>query len=130
MDKLKLAFSIIAKHAREKRSTGEVPIFLGTHAMLALMYDRIAKFTSAASEYEDTSKYVLELAVMGVFAFSTVLPEMEIKEDEIPDEIPDEEVSEQFKEKPDESDVVDPRWTAVRPGDPLPTTAPIKEENE
>lgn len=126
MDKLKIAFKVIADEAKRKRSTGEVPTFLGVRGMLALMYDRIAKFMQV--EDDDVSKYVLDLAVNALFAFSTVLPDIDLEEDETTTEETDDEpaiptipeTNRETEETEDESNA-DPRWTTIPPGSPLPT---------
>lgn len=137
MDKLKLAFSIVAKRVKEKRSTGEVPVFLGPRGMLALMYDRIAQFSKCDSD--DQTEYVLDLAVMAMFAFSTVLPDMEFDDDDTrnTDEEP---LLERTNEGPTSEDEEsegtmvpetndDPRWTPVNPGDPIRSATPVEETN-
>lgn len=139
MDKLKMTFSIIAKEVKKKRGTGEVPVFLGPRGMLALMYDRIAQFMKLCDE--DESKYVLDLAVMAVFAFSTVLPDVEFEDEEVGerDEGPVSEELEGTGERdareslisPDNEEVSnDPRWSPVRPGDPISRASEVEEVDE
>lgn len=134
MDKLKLAFTIIMRKVKEKRGTGEVPVYLGPQGMLALMHDRIAKYMRT----EDATEHVLDLAVMAVFAFSTVLPEMEFDDEESFD---DEEAADgrmgESSEGNDREPTVptdneevstDPRWSPVHPGDPVPRATKVEEE--
>lgn len=120
MDKLKLAFKLVAEQAKAKRRAGSVPAFLGVRGMLALMYDRIASFSQ---EDEDNTKYVLDLAVSAMFAFSTVLPDMDFDEVES-------EAEEELPEEPQEEDIVDPRWTKVPPGQPLPSPTPHQDDDD
>lgn len=133
MDKLKLAFSLIAKRVKAKRGTGEVPVYLGPQGMLALMHDRIVKY----SQTEDATEHVLDLAVMAVFAFATVLPDMEFDDGE---ESAQDLYSRGVEEQGDDSESTvpanneeipdDPRWSPVRPGDPLPRAEKVEEEED
>jgi len=119
MGDLKTAFNIVWRQAKQKREKGSVPVFLGPRGLLALMYDRIAAFSESE---EDQSKYLLDLAVMAMFAFSTALPE-EADFDEEPRGEEENASSEPEEAIPpaDDPDANDPRWTAVAPNVPLPT---------
>ena len=135
MDNLKMAFSIIAKEVKKKRGTGEVPVYLGPQGMLALMHDRIAKFSGAY----DQTEYVLDLAVMAVFAFATVLPDTEFDDEEESTDrgLEEDEGGEPMGERDgrkstvptDNEGISDPRWSPVKPGDPLPRVSPQVEES-
>jgi len=127
MDKLKLAFKLIAQKAKQKQDAGAVPAFLGVRGLLALMYDRIVCFSQSD---EDQTDYVLDLAVNAMFAFASVLPDMESFDDDEPqqEEVIEDETKADEAQTPDEPAIDDPRWTPVAPGDPLPTRREVKEE--
>lgn len=115
MDKLKLAFSIVAKRAKEQRSRGAIPLVLGVRGLLALMYDRIAAYSE---DQEGDSEYVLDLAVKAMFAMSECLPELE---DDFADDEPQgrhpmdlEDADAMAGEAMAEED--DTRWTKIEPG--------------
>ena len=122
MDKLKLAFSIVAKKAKEQRARGQVPTVLGVRGMLALMFDRIASFSQ---EDESDSDYVLDLAVKGMFAMAECLPDLDVldeidddepDDDRLPEDIEGSEPTEEETEEEEDND--DPRWTKSKMGEP------------
>lgn len=120
MDKLKMAFRLVAKQAKKKRRDGAVPAFLGARGLLALMYDRIVAFSvTATNTDEEQMNYLIDLAVNSVYAVASVLPEIDdISLDE--EELEDTEDSVTLTEEPQENESSDPRWTKVEPGQPLP----------
>lgn len=128
MDKLKLAFRLVAKQAKQRRENGSVPVFLGVGGMLALMYDAIRKFSESE---EDVSGYVMDLAVSAMFAFSTTLPDMDFDEeqteDETTDEMPDNHDEEETADSEGSED--DPRWTRINPGDSLPVVRKVESDD-
>ena len=122
MDKLKLAFNIVAKAARAQRKKGMVPNVLGVRGMLALMFDRIAQFSESD---EDNTEYVLDLAVKAMFAMAECMPDSDdvnFDEDEPPFEVDDAQAKDieanaaEAVDDEDEDDVNDPRWTKIPPG--------------
>lgn len=119
MDKLQLAINLVIERAKQKRDAGSIPAFLGVRGMLALMYDRIVQFSN---NQDDNTDYVLDLVVNGLFAFASVLPDIDIEEPR--EEEP--EVSDILEENPIAADDMqtgsdkDPRWTPVPAAVPLP----------
>ena len=117
MDKLQLAINLVTERAKQKREAGAIPAFLGVRGMLALMYDRIVQFSNNP---EDNTDYVLDLVVNGLFAFASVLPDMDIPEE--PQE--EEKTVDSLEENPIAADdTQDPRWTPVPATVPLPAVA-------
>ena len=116
MDKLKMAFKLIGKRARQDRAAGKVPEFLGARGMLALMYDSITKFSEGDAEDTD---YLLDLAVRSMFAFATTLPDDIDIEDDV--DFGDDEPGPQEDTEEDDVDLSDERWSQVKPGQPVPT---------
>jgi hypothetical protein len=122
MDKLKAAWSLVGKAARERRKAGAVPAFLGVKGMLALMYDRIVSYNEGAED----DAYVLDLAINSLFAVAATLPELHdddfieesIKVSGVEDDTVAEELSDSAEESSEDGEI-DPRWTATQPGEPL-----------
>lgn len=115
MDKLKTAFALVASKAKEQRRTGAIPTVLGVTGMLALMYDRICKFTSMEDKDEQVDT-VIDLAVKAMFAVAEFLPD--ILEDEIIDEDPLPQEESPIVDE-DDDDINDPRFTKILPGQTL-----------
>tara|TARA_R110000751_G_scaffold300963_1_gene413045 strand:- start:27822 stop:28214 length:393 start_codon:yes stop_codon:yes gene_type:complete len=130
MDKLRVAVKLITKEAKRRREDGEIPLFLGDQGMLALMYDSIIGFSKVGDDEVARGKYLQDLAVRGIFAFMTVLPDLDdldaddlIPDDDIEDTPQQEQEEEDETPTEEEEDANDPRWTKVKPGDALPGTA-------
>lgn len=100
MGTVDMALKIITDSVKEKRSTGEVPVFLGVHGMLALMHNDIVEFSKLPEDAR--SKFVLSLAVKAVFALSTILPDMDDM-DEV-DNILEDEEEKPLQENPETAD--------------------------
>ena len=123
-----MALDIISQRAIEQRQAGEVPSFLGTRGMLALMYDRIRAFSS---DKEDNSEYVIDLAIKAIFAVAECLPN--IQANDVPLEDEDDGAAgyverNTYAEEEDSED--NDRWSAVAPGNPLPSVAKSDVEEE
>jgi hypothetical protein len=118
MDRLKMAFNLVARKAKEQRSNGSVPTVLGVRGLLALMYDRIVKFSESESDH---SEYVLDLAVKAMFAMAECLPSLnddDIQEQNSPtdnqEKLPElewENTENDYEESVDSS-----QYTAIPPG--------------
>lgn len=137
MDKLKAAWSLVGKTARKKREAGEVPQFLGTQGMLALMYDRIVEYNKLKKELTEEAfvAVIVDLAVNSLFAVASAMPDIDSDFEDIGEDIAgadqddgptdgDNEMPDEEEEPPEENDeeaATDPRWTASKPGQPLPT---------
>lgn len=126
-----VALSILKDAVEKKHNAGEVPVFLGVHGMLALMYNDIVEFSKLPEE--ERSKFVLSLAVKSVFALATTLPDIAEMDDVIPDEMDDileDEEEKPLQENPDiadeeaEEDTEDASRWAPRP-DSKPSTTNV-----
>ena len=130
MNKLKLAFKIIVDEAKKRQANGEIPMFLGSRGMLALMHRNIIDFSKHES---DQTPYLIDLAVNAFFALASELPDaddLSFDEPEPQENEPsqDGEPSDDNQQTDESNETSDPRWTAVPANTPVPIIPRVREE--